>query len=581
MAWWANVADMANTLERMEAGGNWTTQNTSSLFGLGQKYPEFKKSKNWFAMGFDGLKQNLTDNIYPDGPCREATTGYHSFSLGMFYDVITRAKAMGLDVREEHLKRLESAFNYSMYTTQPDWTLPVWGDTNRPIDQTGQILQGAKYFNRPDMLWVGTKGKEGKEPAQKSIAFTESGYYIMRSGWEPDARFLVTRNGFSQSHYHHDQLGVIVQAYGSDLLPDMGVYTYGTPECNELVRTVSHSTVSVDGKDISPGNGESAWATLPGFDFFDGTSPGFNSLPGIRHRRRILFVKPDYWVIADDVTGQGEHKSEQFWHFAPRQGAPEGKPDQAKDWLRIMPDNLDVDLTTGTVRTKNATGGNLAVIPLGLIEAGKEAMKNAGPTPKAELGPQPLTFRYGQALYAINWEKIGKSAVASYEWNGPLPHRFLTVLYPYPAGKPTQARAAYLSSDDPGVQAARAYKGESIDYIAFSDASRKTDLPSAKLSLSAQAALVRTNAKSGKATAFAWFEGSSLSFGGTVLASSQSPVRALSVRLDGDTIRIDTDAPAPGLTVSTLGAKRAVVNGKQVAVAKGAKTISLRQQPQD
>ena len=536
MAWWANMADMANCLERMEAGGNWTTQNTTSLFGLGQKWPEFKKSKKWFAQGFEGIKKNLLDNTYPDGALREATTGYHSFSLGMFFGDLTRAKEMGLDVSEEHMKRLEAMFNYSMYSTQPDWTLPVWGDTNRPIDQTAQILAGGRYFNRPDMIWVGTKGKEGKKPEHDSIAFTESGYFIMRSGWDPDARCLITRNGFSQSHYHHDQLSVIVQAYGSDLLPDMGVYTYGTPECNQLVKTTSHSTVAVDGKDISPGNGQNKWATLGVFDYFDGTSPGFNSLPGVRHRRRIVFVKPDYWVIADDVTGEGEHKSTQYWHFAP------GK--------------LELDQATGAVRTTNTSGGNIAVIPV-----------------PAEAAAKPDVT---EGLYAINWEKCGKSPVARYEQNGPLPHRFLTVLYPYPARKPAQAKAAYLTSADPAARAARVFTGSSIDYVAFGDSAGKVDFSSAKLALSAQAALVRTDAKTGKVRAFAWFDGSALSLGGTTLASSRTPVKALSVALVGDTLHVNTEGPASGLVVSTLGAKKAVVNGTQVQPAKGAKTITVR-----
>jgi hypothetical protein len=534
LAWWANVADMANCLERMDAGGNWTTQNTSSLFSLGQKYPEFRKSKDWFALGFDGLKRNLLENLFPDGPCREAAN-YHVFSLGMFFDVIRRGREQGLPVSAEHLDRLEKAFSYTVYTTQPDGSMTLWGDSNRPADATGLILQGGRYFARPDMIWVGTKGQEGTRPTRDSIAFTQAGYFIMRSGWDPEARFLVTRNGLSESHYHHDQLSVQVQAYGSDLLPDMGVYTYGTPECNELVRTISHSTVGVDGKDILAGNGESQWAALPGFDYFDGTSPGYNGLPGVRHRRRILFVKPDYWVFADSVSGEGDHTSRQYWHFAP------GK--------------LAVDQGTGAVRTTNATGGNLAVVPVGA----------AAPEPEISEG-----------LYAIGWEKCGTSPVATFTRRGAFPHRFMTVLYPQPAGRPAQARAVSLSAAEPALQAARVLSDESADYIVFCEPSRGASLPAAGLALTAQAALVRTNPTSGKVTAFAWFDGVSLSLGGVPLATSPTPVRALSVRLDGQTVRIDTEGPAPGLSASGLGATQAVLNGEPVALAADATSILLR-----
>ncbi|MDH7602145.1 MAG: alginate lyase family protein [Armatimonadota bacterium] len=535
IAWWANMADMANCLERMEAGGNWTTQNTSSLFSLGMKYPEFKKSKQWFAMGFEGIKQNLLDNTFPDGALREATTGYHSFSLGMFFDTITRAKQMGLEVSEDHMKRLEAMFNYSMYSTQPDWTLPVWGDTNRPIDQTAQILRGGEYFNRPDMIWVGTKGKRGTKPAHDSIAFSEAGYFIMRSGWDPSARYLVTRNGFSQSHYHHDQLSVIVQAYGSDLLPDMGVYTYGTPECNELVKTTSHSTISVDGADILPGVGENKWSTLPGFDYFDGTSPGYKDIPGVRHRRRIVFVKPDYWVVADDVTGDGEHSAVQYWHFAP--GA------------------LDVDQKSGVVRTTNKTGGNIAIIPLSLSSA--------------------VPVNIGEGLYAVNWEKCTKAPVAKYEKRGLLPHSFLTVLYPYPAEKPFDAKARQLAAGTNRSRVAEITTPRSVDYVAFGEGNARISVSGVGFDLVGEAGFVRTDAKTRKVTAFAWHEGRSISFGRLVLASSPVTLRSLSARIEGDTIRIYTDGSPRGLKIAVLGARNVIVNGKRTRVPAGAKTITL------
>ncbi len=535
IAWWANMADMANCLERMEAGGNWTTQNTTSLFSLGMKYPEFKKSKQWFAMGFEGIKQNLIDNTFPDGALREATTGYHSFSLGMFFDTITRAKKMGLKVPEEHMKRLEAMFNYSMYSTQPDWTLPVWGDTNRPIDQTAQILRGGEYFNRQDMIWVGTRGKRGVKPAHDSIAFMEAGYFIMRSGWDPLALYLATRNGFSQSHYHHDQLSVIVQAYGSDLLPDMGVYTYGTPECTELVKTTSHSTVSVDGADILPGNGENKWAALSGFDYFDGTSPGYKDLPGIRHRRRIVFVKPHYWVIADDVTGSGEHKSIQHWHFAPG--------------------TLDVDHNSGVVRTTNKSGGNIAVMPLTLDGA--------------------VQVSVSEGLYAVNWEKCVKAPVAVYEKQGSLPQSFLTVLYPYPATKLFDAKARQLATATDSSRAVEIKTPQSTDYVVFGGTDGRATVPQAEVELEGEAGLIRTEPKTGKVTAFAWYQGRSVSLGSTVLAVSPLPIKALSVRLVKDVLRVDTDGSAKGLRITVLGAKSVIVNGKRIAVPKGAKTITI------
>ncbi len=529
MAWWVNLADMVNTLERMDAGGNWTTQNATSLFSFAEKYPEFRKSKQWFAQGFDGLKANFEDNMYPDGPCKEATTGYHSFSLGMFLNSFRRAREMGLDVSEALLKHLETCFEYTMYTTQPDWQLPVWGDTNRPMDATGLIELGGRYFNRPDMIWVGTKGKEGKPPAKTSVDFPTAGYYIMRGGWDPNARFLVTRNGFSQSHYHSDNLGIIVNAYGTDLLPDPGIYTYGTPECNELVKTDIHSTICVDGKDLLAGNGDNTWCSTNAFDYFDGVSNGYKDLPDVKHRRSIVFLKPDYWVVSDWVTGPGEHTAVQGWHFAPG----EVKMDSA-----------------GIARTGNAQGGNLAVIPL-LPDGRKDELT--------------------KDLYAVNWTKVVNDApVAKYERSGALPMRFCTVLFPYPAGGPASVNAEPLSLPGEAL-GARITHSHGIDYV-LSAAGGSAIMETVGVKAEARCAMLRVSQKS-RVTSFGWYGGRTLSLGGKALAASASVVQSLSVVYSGDTVQVEASGDPADLEIAVLGAKRAIVNGKETTLSKGASTF--------
>lgn len=413
MGWWANLTDMVNCLERMDAGGNWTTQNTSALFSFAQKYPEYKKAKNWFTQGFDGLTANLLENAYTDGPLKEATTGYHCFSVGMFFNCVQRGKEMGLKIPPEVLDRLERTFDYPMYSTQPDWCLPVWGDTNRIQDPGGLLQIGAKYFGRPDMLWVATRGKEGKMPTTLSQDFPVAGYYIMRDKWGSDGKTLITRNGETQSHYHNDQLSVVLNAWGKDLLPDAGIYIYGTPECNDLTLTRTHSTIGVDGKNILHGAGENTWKSSAAYDFFQGTSPGYEGLPGVKHQRAIVFVKPDYWVVFDNVTGTGEHDVVQRWHFAPG--------------------TVDMDASSLVTRTVNAAGPNLVVHPV---------------------GPSGFTGSVGKDVFAVDGMQVVHDApVASYEVKAQLPVSFCTVLFPYRKDVKGQLQVKQLQCTDRSVSA--------------------------------------------------------------------------------------------------------------------------------
>ena len=536
MAWWANLTDMVNMLERMDTGGNWTTQVTSSLFGFAQKYPEYKKSKGWFTLGFDGIKNNFIANMYPDGPCKEATTNYHGFSLGMFFGTFKQAQDIGLEVPKEHWNILERSFEYNMYITQPDWQTPIWGDTNRPMDASGMIAGGAKYFNRADMLWVSTKGKEGKKPSKTSVEFPTAGYYVMRSGWDPEARFLVMRNGVSHGHHHNDNLSVILNAYGTDLLPDPGVYIYGTPECNELVKTKSHSTISVDGKEIISGGSPCTWASVPGLDYFDGTSPGYEGINGVKHQRSILFIKPDYWVVADRVTGTGSHSAVQSWHFAP--GTVEMNTD-------------------GIAKTINTSGGNLAVLPLYSIGRKDQLAKD---------------------VYALSWEQVVHDApVMKYERTGELPQAFCTVLYPYPVGKTVNVTTEDLICDDASlgiaVLGAKIKTAKSADFVVFNSANKLVGVNKGKLKLAAESAFIRTSTANEKVEKFGMCNGTSLIFNGEYLASSKTPLKALRVYLDGQTLIVDAQGQSNTLSISTMGAKKAIVNGKAVKIARRAKVF--------
>ena len=40
------------------------------------------------------------------------------------------------------------------------------------------------------------------------------------------------------------------------------------------------------------------WRSNAECDFVDASHNGY---AGITHRRRVMFVKPDYWVVVDDV----------------------------------------------------------------------------------------------------------------------------------------------------------------------------------------------------------------------------------------------------------------------------------------
>src|SRR4029079_9470990 len=149
-------------------------------------------------------------------------------------------------------------------------------------------------------------------------SFPDGGYFVQRSGWEDDARFLIFDCGplGEGGHGHYDALSFEAAADGARLVVDPGRYTYaeGEPNLRRWFKgTAAHNTVTVDGLDQTPyrrgkPRGPVAEARLlqrvtgDGLDLLWGevASPAYD----VVHRRRILFVADEYWLIEDALDAQ-------------------------------------------------------------------------------------------------------------------------------------------------------------------------------------------------------------------------------------------------------------------------------------
>lgn len=384
-----NLGEMAEVLERMQGSGNWEAQMAEALFDFGLTYPEFQGAPRWVQQGFDTLVANALSTVYPDGVLQEPSMGYHSLVMNRYSHVMERSGTLALKVPDEMAHLTEKMFEFVMYSTLPDGTLPAWGDANSPL-RPELLERGARLFGRKDFLFVGTQGRQGTPPAKVSAAFPQGGYYYMRSGWTPEAHYLGLHCGPYGSHGHRDTLGVVVAAFGQTLLIDPGVSTYGTPESRKLSSTLSHNTVTVAGRDANPGRAE-AWVSTPGFDFFAGHNEGYQGLPQVRHYRRIWFLKPragfsGLWLVLDDVRGEGSQEVQLRYRFAP---------------LPLEQDPAAREVWTST------PAGNLLV---GILE--KQARLEVG---------QDIAV----------WEKLTSVPVATFAQEGPLPLAFTSWLVPF------------------------------------------------------------------------------------------------------------------------------------------------------
>lgn len=494
-----NMVDMARVLSMQKGGGNWDSQMSTALYELAERHPELAQSKEWFNQGLNSMLANLWSISRSDGTIQEPTFGYTTLVINRFRKLLDTCKRLNISIDPKYVKRVEKSIEYLMYSTEPNGDLPSRGDTFNFVDSKEQLIWAADYYNRDDFLYIATGGKQGRIPTGASMLFPIGGWLTMRSDWGPDALYLNLHNGKNMGHGHADELSICIDAYGSKLVIDPGCYTYGTPEQTEISKSRNHATATVDDKDTITEDGENSWVTTGTIDYYKGTNAGYKSLENVKHTRRILFLKPDYWVIRDSVTGEGEHEITSRFPF--------------------LPGEIDLDAKTGICRTKNA-GGNLMIVP----DSGSDFVAQ---------------------VYTYNFPRDGLKPApgVSYSKKTALPANLSYALIPY---KGTKApKASFNRIADNAFKVSRA---DGIDYVIFDNVS------SADVEFKGEALVARESGSAVKSVG--WVNGTEVKLHGCMIASSSKPIKSLELIRDGDTLLIRSSSSEPTLKVAALGARR-------------------------
>ena len=240
---------------------------------------------------------------FADGGSTEQSTSYHHYCLGFFLLAVLTRIRRGEPVPDSMRERLAAAFDFSMWMTLPDGTMPRIGDADdaRSIrlgptstwDFRNLLSIGSAVFARSDWkatagtfsedaLWLlGPAGYEsyqqllGDFPPATSKLFPDSGYVVMRSGWTPQDDHLCfdcgplgldmsTGDLPVTTHGHADLLSLTLSVNGQPLLVDSGFYTFsGSPQWHRYCRDVQgHNTVRVDGASQAKFSASNAWSCV-------------------------------------------------------------------------------------------------------------------------------------------------------------------------------------------------------------------------------------------------------------------------------------------------------------------------------
>jgi hypothetical protein len=262
------------------------------------------------------LHRNLLTDVRPDGVHREQSTHYHMTALRSFLGARENARRFGLVFPAAYDERLEKACEFLLHVQRPDGLIPALSDADTG-NYSDLLKLAASIFKREDFL----------KPVETCASFPDGGYYVQRSDWSDDARYLVFDCGpiGDGGHGHYDLLNIEVAANGRPLIVDPGRFTYADSSWRHCFKgTAAHNTVCVDDLDqveYRRGKPKGPLAqgrllerfTMPGLDMLCGEvrSPVYEAI----HTRRIFFIAGEYWLIVDSLRGSVPHKYDLRYHL--------------------------------------------------------------------------------------------------------------------------------------------------------------------------------------------------------------------------------------------------------------------------
>lgn len=335
--------------------------NYASVFY--EEFPEFRDLPKWKDVFQKRLIPLIEETVLPDGSYVEASDGYSYGSIERLVELADRAARIGIRLSPDVGQRIHKAIYYYAALHLPNGHSVVYGDHNMEIASPPYridfVEKMAGIYQDEVLRYMGANGKEGGiKPAFTSQCFPDSRRVFMRSGWEDSASYLMVNidDGF-YGHGHYDDLGVIAFAYDHFVIPDPGRYSYTNEPMTEIsFSSENHNTLGritdlknqVVYNQLAENEREKTeirtWASCQWFDYFSGNTKEraygidtFNTdgrkqhIPTtpIGYNRKILFVKPSYWIISDfiedrDFTDRTENKYDIMFHLM---------PDSRMEWL--------------------------------------------------------------------------------------------------------------------------------------------------------------------------------------------------------------------------------------------------------
>jgi hypothetical protein len=509
--------------------GNWQLTGVASLYEMAIFWPEFRESDAWRQIARPRMLEHLELDVYLDGGHSERAPSYHKHVMACFARAASVAELNGQPPLQQQPRF------HQMYRWLLDQTTPLGCSTNFNDSHLVWVgswaVQGAALLADPELKWLAEKygtaedigwtlaglpnrpngqtaaqayqAIAARQPLRQSKVLASSKFALLTSGSGPDDLFMAINYGplvghEYESHSHLDALSFVCSGYGVPLAVEAGLplLTYDDPLYkNWIPKAAAHNMVVVDGQDPDENNKEGDllfWSTSPVADLFEAEHSGYQAI-GVRHRRLILFVKSEYWIMRDEMFQAGAHRF---------------------DWLLYTPQAIDIQ--GGWLEPTQFPG--LVVLPVHPGESGRfEAVHGVMAIP----GPRAFEGTH---------EFVDTPGVSHVQETGAARTAYLHVLYPArDERQAAQARAAPATPSAGSGAAATISTDQGQDIFFVRDSSAAAHLIEVQgWQSDARIAWMRSRRW------FSVYEAGSLAVRGQPVFESSWPLRCLSLWPEGE-----------------------------------------------
>ncbi|MCI8520765.1 MAG: hypothetical protein HFE51_09520 [Clostridia bacterium] len=219
-----------------------------------------------------GLLYQLDNGVLNDGLWFEGSLSYHQYALSAFmaYEIFARHTKYSNLNNEKYPQMIKKQMDF----INEDGTIPSLNDhcgVRQTVAPSLVLEFGYEWYKDNDMLtllnaaykhfknrtleayFLGSSERKAASEIKPKMYHNETGSGITIFRGNNGKRLVLKHSPFGGEHDHYDRLSVEYSAYGSVNCLDLGTVPYGAVHhYGYFKNTVSHNTVTIDGKNHPP-----------------------------------------------------------------------------------------------------------------------------------------------------------------------------------------------------------------------------------------------------------------------------------------------------------------------------------------